>query len=135
MQKIKKILKIICVNLLFMPFIVLAEESVVKINDVGYSSIETAIGAAKVGDELVLQSDIDTKIEISYDKDITINLNDFSVYSTIRNDGKLTLLGEGKLELVDSIRNKENAILTIKNVSIDDNRDGTAFNFFIMRVL
>ncbi len=72
-------------------------ESVARINDIYYKTLQDAVNAAQAGDTITLLADIElpAKLTITDDKTITLNFNGHNIDTTatkyIENNGNLTL--------------------------------------------
>ncbi len=59
-----------------------ADYPYVSVNGVDYLTIEEAIAAAKAGDTVTLKGDITTEKQIVIDKDLTLDLNTYTIFGT-----------------------------------------------------
>lgn len=134
-MKIKKSLFSIVVLLLVFGMKNVYAADVAKIGNDTYSSISSALDAASDGDEIMLLSDI-TRMEVSADKNVILNLNGYSidpspalqtslnpVMISVKNNGNLTIKGDGKIRCYagyNCIVNNNDAVLKLENFEMSD---------------
>lgn len=118
----KKILVFLACLFCFIPFVNAEETYGARIGSTNYESIKAAIAAAKTGDEVVLLEDVN-RIDISSDKDITLNLNGRTITRTISNDGgKVKIIGNGiiKFDLyADGLYNSKDGVMIVDGIIFD----------------
>ncbi len=90
-----------------------AKAPVATVNGVEYSSLQDAINASNAGDTVTLLKDVilENTLVISAGKVITLDLNGFTIsqvkectdsYEMIKNNGTLTITGNGKISFTDT---------------------------------
>lgn len=87
---------------LLVPNVKAAPATVAKIGDDEYSTLQSAIDAANVGDVVELVADTAEDITVASSKDITLDLGTYTLKNvsnhTIVNEGKLTITGSGTVD-------------------------------------
>lgn len=84
-----------------------------KIGTNEFSDITIAINTAQNGDEIILEKDVSTKVEIPADKKITININGKMITSIVENNGSLTI----KNGNITNMKNLESAFLIMDEIA------------------
>ena len=90
-------------------FVVREGEYVAKIGDKCYATIKEAINAANVGDKIVLIGNATENVEIAAGKDITLDLNGYTLSGGVE-AGKATILNKGKIVITDGSAAKSGTI-------------------------
>lgn len=112
--------------------VVNAEATVASIGENYYSTLDAAIEAATSGAEIKLLANVNSDFTISADKQITLNLNNFTINSEFDNNGDLSIVGPGKIVIqvegsgIFASYNRENAKLLFNNVDVEYKNDLSA---------
>ena len=104
--------------------------SIARINNTYYSSIQSAINSSQNGDTIILMGD--TNERINNNKNITLNLDHYTLKGKITNDssGTLTVLS-GKIENYETvIENNGNLIIGTNQENVLDGVDITNTNTY-----
>ena len=78
-----------------------------KIGETEYATLANAVAAANANDTIEILSDVTESIEIAADKNITIDLNGYTLTNT---DGKHTIENNGTLTINDSSNDKTGTV-------------------------
>ena len=78
-----------------------------KIGETEYATLANAVAAANANDTIEILSDVTESIEIAADKNITIDLNGYTLTNT---DGKHTIENRGTLTVTDSSTDKSGKV-------------------------
>ena len=92
-----------------------ADGDVAKIGDTEYETLTAAVAAVKDGETVTMLKDVTESVEISADKNITLDLNGNTLTNT---DGKHTIENRGILTVTDSSTDKSGKVDNVSNGKI-----------------
>ena len=107
MKKIFAIIMSVLMIACFMPSMAFAESNVAQIGETPYATLQTAIEAASARDEIVLLSNVTLTEKLTISKNITLNIGECKLSSTVTGTGAaieiasgatVTIKGSGKIE-------------------------------------
>ena len=89
-----------------------ADGDVAKIGDTEYETLTAAVAAVKDGETVTMLKDVTESVEISADKNITLDLNGNTLTNT---DGKHTIENRGILTVTDNSTDKSGKVDNVSN--------------------